>query len=58
VAGILMHRWLNGFYYHINVEWWLYAAAGAIAVFLALLTASACSFAVARARPFLALRHD
>jgi putative ABC transport system permease protein len=58
VAGFLMHRWLNGFYYHISVEWWLYAAAGAIAVLLALITASASSFTVARARPFLALRHD
>jgi putative ABC transport system permease protein len=58
VAGFLMHRWLNGFYYHISVEWWLYVGAGAIAALLALMTASASSFTVARARPFLALRRD
>jgi putative ABC transport system permease protein len=58
VAGVLMRRWLSGFYYHIAIEWWLYLAAGALAIVLAAATAGARSFVVARASPVIALRHE
>ncbi|MGE0771855.1 MAG: ABC transporter permease [Cyclobacteriaceae bacterium] len=34
------HRWLQEYAYHINVSWWIFALAGAIATGIALLTVS------------------
>ena len=58
VAGYLMNRWLHTFPYHSTLQIWMFAAAGAGALLLALLTVSAHSMLVARASPVSALRHE
>jgi putative ABC transport system permease protein len=40
VAWWLGERWLQGFAYHINVEWWIFAMTGLVAVVISLLTVS------------------
>src|SRR6185503_16686858 len=58
VAGYVMHRWLQGFAYHIDLEAWLFAASGALALAIALLTVTIHSIRVARAKPVAALRYE
>ncbi len=58
VAGYLMSRWLRGFYYHVALSWWLFAAAGLAALAVALATVGAHAYAVARERPVSALRYE
>jgi putative ABC transport system permease protein len=58
VAGYLMNRWLHTFSYHTTLQAWLFAAAGAGALLLALVTVSAHSLLVARASPVTALRYE
>ena len=58
VAAWVMHLWLQGFAYHIDLEPLLFAIATAIAIVIALLTVSVHSIRVARARPVLALRDE
>jgi putative ABC transport system permease protein len=58
VAGLVMSRWLQGFAYHVGLEPWLFAAATAVAILLALLTVSTQCHLVARTRPVRALRHE
>lgn len=56
LAGCIMSRWLQGFAYHTDLTPWLFAAASAVAVLVALITVSAQCWRVARARPVSALR--
>jgi len=58
VAGYLMHRWLAGFAYRIDLPLWLFPVAALMALVIALITVSAHSVRVARARPVVALRHE
>ncbi len=58
VAGFVMNRWLQGFAYHIDLEPWLFVAAAAVALLVAMLTVSTHSILVARARPVTALRYE
>jgi len=53
-----MHGWLQGFAYHIDLEAWLFAASGALALAIALLTVTIHSIRVARAKPVAALRYE
>jgi putative ABC transport system permease protein len=57
-AAWLMTRWLQAFSYHIELPLWLFVATGAVTLIIALLTVSAHSILVARARPVAALRHE
>lgn len=54
----LMHRWLESFAYHIDLQAWMFIAAAAAAVIIALITVISHSLMVARARPVEALRHE
>jgi putative ABC transport system permease protein len=54
----IMSRWLQGFAYRIDLSWWMFVAAGSVAVTIAGLTVSAHAFAVARARPIESLRYE
>jgi putative ABC transport system permease protein len=54
----IMHHWLEGFAYRVDLAPWMFLAAGAIAVAIAWITVSAHAIAVARARPVTALRHE
>jgi putative ABC transport system permease protein len=58
VAAWAMRRWLQGFAYHVDLSVWLFLAAAAVALLIALLTVSAHSILVARAHPVAALRHE
>lgn len=58
MAGFLMNRWLNGFTDHVELAPWIFVAAGAIALTVALLTVSGQSYVAARARPVAALRYE
>ena len=57
-AWWLMREWLNGFAYRVPLHGWLFPAAGALALAVALLSGAAQSYLVARRRPVDALRHE
>jgi putative ABC transport system permease protein len=58
VAAYLMHRWLAGFAYRIELPVWLFPVAALVALAIALATVTAQSLAVARSKPVVALRHE
>jgi putative ABC transport system permease protein len=58
VSAYLMKLWLEGFAYHIDLTFWPFLAAGALALVIALLTVSVHCFTVARAKPVAALRYE
>jgi putative ABC transport system permease protein len=58
IAYCCASRWLNGFAYHVNLEFWMFLAAGMIALAIALFTVSGQAFLAARARPVRALRYE
>lgn len=58
IAWFLMNRWLHGFARHADLTPWMFMAAGAIALIIALLTVSGQSFFAARAKPVTALRYE
>jgi putative ABC transport system permease protein len=58
VAGYLMHRWLAGFAYRIDLPLWLFPAAAVAALLIALTTVSVYSVRVARSKPVAALRYE
>jgi putative ABC transport system permease protein len=57
-AYFLARRWLDTFAYRIDVAWWMFAAAGLAAVFIALLTVSAHSLRAALVNPVERLRSE
>jgi putative ABC transport system permease protein len=58
VTAYAMHRWLQGFAYHVELRLWLFPAAAALALLIALLTVATHSILVARAQPVAALRYE
>jgi putative ABC transport system permease protein len=58
VSAYALHRWLEGFAYHVDLAVWLFPAAALLALVIALLTVSTHSVLVARARPVDALRYE
>jgi putative ABC transport system permease protein len=58
VAWWLMRRWLSGFAYHIDLHWWVFAAASLGALAIALFTVAGQAFLTARQKPVLALRYE
>jgi putative ABC transport system permease protein len=58
VAYYFMDKWLQGFAYRINISWWLFVAAGFIALVIALLTVSYQAIKAATANPVEALRYE
>ncbi len=58
VAYYFMNRWLQDFAYRINIEWWMFAAAGLTTVVIALLTVSWQAIKAALANPVKALRSE
>jgi putative ABC transport system permease protein len=58
LAGFAMNRWLEGFAYRIDLNWWLFALAGGSALLIALLTVSFQAIKAALANPIGALRYE
>ncbi|RRB07945.1 ABC transporter permease [Larkinella rosea] len=58
VAWWAMSEWLNGFAYKVDIEWWIFALAGLLAVGIALLTISFQSIRAALTNPVKSLRSE
>ena len=58
IAWYAMNRWLQDFAYRINIEWWVFALAGLLAVGIALLTVSFQSVKAALMNPVKSLRSE
>jgi len=56
LAWLTMNKWLQGFAYRQNIQWWVMMLAGSGAVFIALATISLQSFRAAAANPVESLR--
>jgi len=54
----LMHNWLQEFAYRINIGWWIFLIAGAIAIAIALVTVSFLAIKAAVANPVKSLRTE
>jgi putative ABC transport system permease protein len=57
-AYFAMRRWLEGFAYRIDLSPWMFVAASALALVIALLTVIGHALLVARAHPVSALRYE
>jgi putative ABC transport system permease protein len=53
-----MSRWLEDFAYRTEISWWIFFAAGAFALFIALLTVSWQALKAALANPVKSLRNE
>ncbi|MGA0557897.1 ABC transporter permease [Larkinella sp. VNQ87] len=58
VAWYVMHEWLQGFAYKIDIGWWVFALAGFLSVGIALLTVSFQSIRAALTNPVKSLRSE
>jgi putative ABC transport system permease protein len=58
VAWYVMGKWLQDFEYRIELSWWMFAAAGALALGIALLTVSFQSVKAALANPVRSLSSE
>ncbi len=58
VAYLVMKKWLQGFASRVELAWWLFAAAGAGALLLALFTVSFQAIRAARSNPIDALKYE
>ncbi len=54
----IMKRWLEGFAYHIDLSPWMFLAASALALIIAVATVIGHALLVARAQPVRALRYE
>jgi putative ABC transport system permease protein len=58
IAWYFMNKWLLGFAYRINIEWWIFVLAALLALFIALLTVSFQAVKAAIANPVKSLRTE
>ena len=58
IAWYFMQKWLQDFAYRIELEWWMFALAGALAVAVAFLTVGYQSVKAALANPVRSLRNE
>ncbi|HRI60244.1 MAG TPA: ABC transporter permease, partial [Saprospiraceae bacterium] len=58
VAYFFMQKWLADFAYRIDIQWWMFAVAGAVAVAVAFLTVGFQSVKAALANPVKSLRSE
>lgn len=58
VAYYWMDRWLHEFAYHIQLEWWLFIAAGLLTVIISIATVSIQTIKAAIANPVNSLRSE
>jgi putative ABC transport system permease protein len=53
-----MHSWLQDFAYRISIGWWVFIAAGLLAILIALITISFQAVKAAIANPVKSLRTE
>ena len=58
VAWWAMHTWLQDFAFRVDISWWVFIAAGAIAMLIALLTVSSQAMKAALSNPVKSLRAE
>lgn len=58
LAWWAMNKWLQGFAYQIKISWWMFAFAGIIALFIALVTVSFQAIRAAVANPVKSLKTE
>lgn len=58
IAYWSMNKWLENFAYRINIEWWVFALAGCLALAIALLSVTYQAIKVALVNPVEALRYE
>lgn len=58
VAWYIMHQWLQDFVYRIHISWWVFFAAGALALLIALFTVSFQAIKAALANPVKSIRTE
>ena len=58
LGWLLMNNWLKDFAYRININWWIFFAAGLLAVIIALTTISFQAVKAAIANPVKSLRME
>ncbi len=58
IAYYLMRKWLQDFAFHIDIEWWVFAVAGAFTVSVALLTVSYQAIRAATMNPVKSLKSE
>lgn len=58
LAWYAMSKWLQGFAYRVQIQWWIIAAAGLLALLIAFITISLQSVKAALANPVKSLRSE
>lgn len=58
IAWLVMHRWLQDFAYRVNINWWVFVAAGLVAFLIAVLTLSVQATKAALSNPVKNLRTE
>ena len=58
LAGYFMGHWLEHYPYRTTISWWIFAAAGAGAILITVLTVSYQSIRAALANPVTSLRSE
>lgn len=58
IAWYAMSKWLQGFIYRVDVQWWIFVLAGVIALIIAFITISFQSIKAALANPVKSLRSE
>ena len=58
IAWYVMHNWLQGFAYRINIQWWMFAGAGLLAIIVAVITISYHALKAAIINPVKSLRSE
>lgn len=58
IAWVLMHQWLKGYAYRINIQWWVFVAATLAALVIALLTISIQAIKAALTNPVKSLKSE
>jgi putative ABC transport system permease protein len=58
LAWWAMHSWLQSFAYRQNIQWWVIAMAGAVAIIIAFVTISFQSIKAALTNPVKSLRSE
>ena len=53
-----MQQWLSDFAYRIDLQWWMFAATGALAMLIAFLTVGGQAVKAALANPVRSLRSE
>jgi putative ABC transport system permease protein len=58
VSWLIMNKWLEGFAYRIDIQWWIFLIAGTMALLIALVTTSFQATKAAMADPVESLRTE